>query len=489
MRQLSFFLLILLLCVNSMYAQVAVNNDGTPANGSAMLDVKSTVKGFLPPRMTLVQRNAIQNPAEGLVIFCTDCGSNNSGSVSVYSDGIWKLVYSYCPIYSPQEGVHVSEATQIIWNWTPSDYAVGYKWNWADDFETAIDVGMNTTHTETGLHCYTIYNAYVWAYNICNEASYVTELSQTTLPVYPPSPTPGTQVAYANGIDWNWNAVEGATGYYWYWENNIYDAIDMGTLLTTSESNLNCNTIYSSYVWAYTDCGISAPTILTQSTLPCFSCGSPFVVNHYEGYVAPMTRTITYNTVTNIPGEPSKCWITSNLGADHEATSVNDPTEPSGGWYWQFNFCQGYMFIGTTVSPSWRFTTLSQLSNWTANNDPCAIELGDGWRIPIFSEWDNVRAAGGWTNWDGPWNSGLKLHAAGFLSYTDGFLHYPGVTGTYWSSSQNTVDWGITLDFSAINNLMYSWEMAYGYSLRCINDLVDKPAVPAPGNASRGKID
>jgi hypothetical protein len=37
-----------------------------------MLDVKSTTKGMLVPRMTAAQRDAISNPANGLLIYCTD---------------------------------------------------------------------------------------------------------------------------------------------------------------------------------------------------------------------------------------------------------------------------------------------------------------------------------------------------------------------------------------------------------------------------------
>jgi len=57
----------------SLSAQVAVTNDGSSADASAGLEVKFTDKGLLPPRMTEVQRNAINNPAAGLIIFCTDC--------------------------------------------------------------------------------------------------------------------------------------------------------------------------------------------------------------------------------------------------------------------------------------------------------------------------------------------------------------------------------------------------------------------------------
>lgn len=41
----------------------------TTPNASAVLDASSTSKGFLPPRMTTVQRDAIASPAAGLVIF------------------------------------------------------------------------------------------------------------------------------------------------------------------------------------------------------------------------------------------------------------------------------------------------------------------------------------------------------------------------------------------------------------------------------------
>ena len=67
-------LLFLLFLVSGMnlQSQVAVNNDGSTPDNSAMLDVKSTSKGVLVPRMTAVQRDAIASPATGLLIFCTD---------------------------------------------------------------------------------------------------------------------------------------------------------------------------------------------------------------------------------------------------------------------------------------------------------------------------------------------------------------------------------------------------------------------------------
>ena len=57
------------------HAQVGIGTS-TP-NASAELDVSSTTKGFLPPRLTAAQRDAITSPAVGLVIFNTSTNCLN----------------------------------------------------------------------------------------------------------------------------------------------------------------------------------------------------------------------------------------------------------------------------------------------------------------------------------------------------------------------------------------------------------------------------
>ena len=51
---------------------VGINSDGTAPDASAMLDVKSTTKGLLAPRMTAAQRIGINSPATGLLVYQTD---------------------------------------------------------------------------------------------------------------------------------------------------------------------------------------------------------------------------------------------------------------------------------------------------------------------------------------------------------------------------------------------------------------------------------
>ena len=200
------------------------------------------------------------------------------------------------------------------------------------------------------------------------------------------------------------------------------------------------------------------------------TCGS-ITVTHLAGAVAPVDKTVTYSTVTNIPGEPSKCWITSNLGADHQATSVDDATEASGGWYWQFNRMQGYKHDGTTRTPGtpWQWP-LVENSNWQPVNDPCAIELGGGWRIPTGTEWNNVDAAGNWTNWTGPWNSGLKLHAGGYLDGTNGLFGGRGVYGNFWSSTMTNIYEASGLNIDPSFSYTFNGLKAYGISVRCVRN-------------------
>lgn len=79
--------LVFCLATNFNYAQVGIGT--TNPDNSAILDVYSDSQGFLPPRMTEVQRDLIKTPVEGLVVYCIDCCSD--GRLSFYSTQ-WNVI-------------------------------------------------------------------------------------------------------------------------------------------------------------------------------------------------------------------------------------------------------------------------------------------------------------------------------------------------------------------------------------------------------------
>jgi hypothetical protein len=69
---------------------VMIQNSGTFTEvTSAMLNVSSTTRGFLPPVMTTTQKNAIATPAAGLIVFDTTLAK-----LCVYSGSAWQTITS-----------------------------------------------------------------------------------------------------------------------------------------------------------------------------------------------------------------------------------------------------------------------------------------------------------------------------------------------------------------------------------------------------------
>ena len=232
-------------------------------------------------------------------------------------------------------------------------------------------------------------------------------------------------------------------------------------------TGLTKNTTYYVRAYATNETGTAYGNEVHFTTPDLWLCGDPVAINHIAGSVAPVDKTVTYQTVSNIPGEPALCWITSNLGADHQAAAVDDATEASAGWYWQFNRIQGYKHDGVNRIPvdGW-LTSIDENADWYPSNDPCASELGTGWRIPTQSEWNNVKQ---WTEWNGAWNSPLKLHAAGFIYYDDVF-HDRGVQGVYWSTLQGGNQTGWYMRFTSSLSVLAGNEKEMANTLRCVKE-------------------
>ena len=105
-RHLSLLLLtaslLRIMCFNAQ--GIGINNGGADPHPSAMLDVDATNKGFLPPRLSTLQRDAIASPATGLVIYNYDRPHMSIGNLTpahVYyskttlkTERLWKNYYN-----------------------------------------------------------------------------------------------------------------------------------------------------------------------------------------------------------------------------------------------------------------------------------------------------------------------------------------------------------------------------------------------------------
>jgi len=499
---------------NSFANAIYIKNTGglgigtaTPGN-SALIDMSSTTKGFLPPRMTQAQIGSISSPANGLVVFST---TNEKFYVYIASAGTWKVnvfgsgTITPLPPFSCSSSITITHAagavapvSKTVTYGTVLTNLTGSNKCWITQNLGADNQAASFTDaTEASAGWYWQFNRQqgykhdgttrtpntTWISSINENSDWLAANDPCNLELGSgwrlPTSTEWTNVIANGGWTWAgwsgpWNSVlkmhaagdldlggslDWRGSYGDYWSNTQGDNSNSWLM----EIGIDINSTMFNYPKAY---GFAVRCIQAPSQVPC---GSSITIGHYAGNVVPVNKTVNYGTVTNIPGETSKCWITSNLGADRQATAVNDATEASAGWYWQFNRQQGYKHDGTTRTPNTNWiNNINESSAWLAANDPCALELSNGWRLPTSTEWTNVIAGGVWTDWNGLWNSALKLHAAGFLAETNGSLVYRGSRGTYWSRTQYNNSDGRYLFFDSGDCNIYFNSKAFGFNLRCI---------------------
>ncbi|UPZ17914.1 hypothetical protein [Flavobacterium humidisoli] len=90
---------------------------GTP-NQSAILELKSNTRGFLPPKLTKSERDQINNPATSLVIYCTNC-NNEQGCLQV-NDGTADL-----PVWNCVSGIPQQNVTAVCNGFVSGNYVAG----------------------------------------------------------------------------------------------------------------------------------------------------------------------------------------------------------------------------------------------------------------------------------------------------------------------------------------------------------------------------
>lgn len=82
----TFILALGLISHNYLSAQVGISTTSITPNSSSILELRSTTLGFLPPRMTTTERDAIGSPAAGLIIYNT-----TTNLLNFYNGSLWQI--------------------------------------------------------------------------------------------------------------------------------------------------------------------------------------------------------------------------------------------------------------------------------------------------------------------------------------------------------------------------------------------------------------
>ncbi len=136
--KIGLFILIFLVSLTGLMAQnVGINEDGSSPDASAILDVKSTTKGVLIPRVTTTERLAIPSPAVGLIVYdiITKTFWYQDGNTTPTSGG-WREITNV--------DADFTEGNNLFYNPDPfHQFAIG-----SDTARTQLDVTETSTSTQ-----------------------------------------------------------------------------------------------------------------------------------------------------------------------------------------------------------------------------------------------------------------------------------------------------------------------------------------------------
>jgi len=479
-------------------------------NPSSVMDVVSTNKGFLPPRMPSLQIPKILTPEEGMIVYNT-----NQHCLMYYAKGAFTcsdvppppapLAYNVAVVAGY---VQLGASLNASYNYAQySGIAEGtsaFQWYYATDAKGTSPKALSATTRACTLASPVAVGNYVAVGVTPVTAMGVAGLQvlspwREVIPNFPPYYDKGTisfALASNNQIV---TATSSFSGTYSDKENDQqasqvykwYRYKDAACATTPTVVATGANTTSYTFTLADTTCyikvGVSpvakTGTVLGTETLssaygPVWICGAKLKVNHdTSDGVSAEKKTVYYETViTNIGSPPAndgtvvkKCWTTRNLGAENLPKSATDNSLASSGWYWQFGYKLGHKNDGTTTTGKWQKNS-SGMRDWKTAENPCTILLGSKWRIPTISEWTTANNT--WSDNNGAWSSVFLLHAAGWLDNNTAKIGSSrGSIGTFWTS--NYTQNGIKAKMLYIKGKIHGVGtdlQNYGCSVRCVLD-------------------
>ncbi len=297
---------------------IAINTSGLPPDSSAALDVSSTKKGMLIPRMTTTQRNLITSPASSLLIFNTTDNCYES-----YNGSLWQSVICLCTAPPSTPGSitgNVSpciNANSVIYSIVPVSGANSYTWTAPGD--ATITAGQGTTSVTVNFGS-SSGNMTVTASNSCGSSSAsILPISISNVPGIPGTISGNTSPCTGStGINYSISAVSGATSYTW--------TVPSGAVVTAGQGTTSVLVNFSSTpgditVAASNTCGTSG-----ASTLPITISVTPNTPGSVSGPTSFYNGETGVNySVSAVSGASTYSWTvpsSGNITAGQGTTSI-----------------------------------------------------------------------------------------------------------------------------------------------------------------------
>jgi hypothetical protein len=314
--------------------QLAVGTS-TP-DASAKVDITSYQSGFLMPRLTRVQRDAILSPAAGLMIYNIDCNAFNyfNGTVWIQLPNTLSTPGIISGISNPCQN-----ATNVTYSIAPVINASSYLWTVPSG--AVITSGQGTPSISATIGA-TGGNVCVSARNSCDTSN--VSCITLTLEAPPAPPVAGSATnMLVSSFTANWSIITGATHYYLDVATDTgftalvsgYSNLNVGNIVSTAVTGVNCNTTYYYRVRSGSACGTSIHSnriaVTTQTILPAQPgsiTGTTFACSGNGAYsIAPVTGAASYQwtvpsgyTILSGQGTTS---ISVQLGATSGSISVS----------------------------------------------------------------------------------------------------------------------------------------------------------------------